>query len=207
MTLISKIYTNKIYTLSIVILALVSLFETLPKITEYSIYGIFIFDLIIGTILYIRNEPNRSFVKYIRHFIFDIIACIPFSTMGIFKLFRLIRVSRLIKLRRVNNTTIKIKFENLFSFNTFQEFSIYLFIYFIGNIYLFSQIEHKSFLDSIYWLIETMTSIGYWDIVPTHSSTKILGMLLMLIGVATIGYFNGVITTTIVTHLNHKKEE
>lgn len=52
-----------------------------------------------------------------------------------------------------------------------------------------------------------MTSIGYGDIVPTHSSTKILGMLLMLIGVATIGYFNGVITTTIVTHLNHKKEE
>lgn len=205
MKLISNIYNNPIYIVIVVILALISLFGELPAFIDNAIYIVFIIDLIAGTVQWFYEETEKTVLKYFRHFIFDILACIPITTAGILKIFRLIRVTRLIKLHRLENTQSRIKLENIFNFNTMKEFAIYLLIYFIANVYLFSQIEQKGVIDSIYWLVETMTSVGYGDITPTHVSTKILGMLLMLIGIATIGYLNGVITTTVVKNLNRKK--
>ena len=44
--------------------------------------------------------------------------------------------------------------------------------------------KFESFLDSLWWAFSTMTTIGYGDIVPTSPLGKIIGILLMLIGVA-----------------------
>lgn len=203
--MISKIYNSPYYIISVVILALISLFEQLPGILDWSVYGVFIFDLVVGTGIWIKSEEKKSINNYFKHFTLDIIACIPVANFGILKIFRLIRVSRLVKLKRLEETSAKINVENFFSIGTIKQLAIYLLIYFIANIYIFDEIEHKSIIDGIYWLVETMTSVGYGDITPTHASTKILGIFLMIIGVATIGYINGVITTTVVRSLNKNK--
>ena len=42
----------------------------------------------------------------------------------------------------------------------------------------------QNFLDSLWWAFSTMTTIGYGDIVPISPLGKIIGIALMLIGVA-----------------------
>jgi len=112
-------------------------------------------------------------------------------------LIRLIRISRLFKLSRTANISHKISVSTLFKFDTFKELLIYLIIYLIGNVYIFKEIEHVSDLDAIYWVVTTITTVGYGDMSPTHSITKILAMFLMIIGVAVMGYVNGAIISIV----------
>ena len=138
--------------------------------------------------------------NHIKHHIFDIISCIPIQFLSIFKTFRLVRlvrISRLFKLSRTTNLSRKITISNLFKFDTFKELFIYLTIYLIASAYIFREIEHVSILNSIYWVVTTITTVGYGDITPTHDVTKILAMFLMVIGVAVMGYVNGVIISVV----------
>lgn len=44
-------------------------------------------------------------------------------------------------------------------------------------------------LDSVYYVIVTMATVGYGDFVPTKDSTKIYAMCLITVGIASFGYF------------------
>ena len=128
------------------------------------------------------------------------ISCMPIQFLSIFKTFRLVRlvrISRLFKLSRTTKLSRKITIYNLFKFDTFKELFIYLTIYLIASAYIFREIEHVSILNSIYWVVTTITTVGYGDITPTHDVTKILAMFLMVIGVAVMGYVNGVIISVV----------
>jgi voltage-gated potassium channel len=104
----------------------------------------------------------------------------------------------LFKLTRTSNFSNKITISNLFKVETFKELLICLSIYLISNIYIFKEIEHVSNLDAIYWVIVTITTVGYGDISPSHPSTKIMAIFLMIIGVATMGYINGVVISAVI---------
>ncbi|WP_374286991.1 ion channel [Lactococcus sp.] len=210
MKTLQLIYDNEIYTIFIIIIALISLFTDLPTIWDYGVDIIFVLDLIMATIIYYKSSDEKSLKNYFKLHTLDIVACIPIQCFAIFKTFRLIRlvrISRLFKLTRYNEVERKITFHNLFSFNTFKELSIWLAIYLIGNVYVFKEIEHVSILNAIYWLITTITSVGYGDIVPKQTITKIMAMILMILGVAIMGYLNGVITTNVIQSIEAYKGE
>lgn len=202
MNTLKKIYKSDLYTFIIVILALFSLFAPLTDRQDLYIDVIFLVDLLLSTLIYIRYFDNNSFKDYFKHHIFDIISCIPIQFLSIFKTFRLIRlvrISRLFKLSRTTNLSRKITVSNLFKFDTFKELLIYLTIYLIGNAYIFREIEHVTILNSVYWVVTTITTVGYGDIAPTHDFTKILSMFLMVIGVAVMGYVNGAIISAVMS--------
>lgn len=132
-------------------------------------------------------------------------SCVPIQFLSIFKTFRLIRlikISRLFKLSRTINLSNKITIANLFKFETFKELFIYLAVYLIGNIYIFREFENVTTIDAIYWGIATITTVGYGDITPTHTITKVLACFLMVIGVASMGYINGAIISAIMNQPN-----
>ena len=180
--------------------SLFSLFAPLTDRQDLYIDVIFIVDLLLSTLIFIRYFDNKSYKEYVKHHIFDIISCIPIQFLSIFKTFRLVRlvrISRLFKLSRTTSLSRKITISNLFKFDTFKELFIYLTIYLIASAYIFREIEHVSILNSIYWVVTTITTVGYGDITPTHDVTKILAMFLMVIGVAVMGYVNGVIISVV----------
>lgn len=202
MKLLKKIYKSDIYTISIVILALFSIFSPLSDKEDLLVDGIFVADLILSTILFIKYATVRTFKDYFKQHIYDIISCIPIQLLSSFKtfrLFRLIRISRLFKLNRISNISRRITPANLFKFATFKELLIYLTIYLIGNAYIFREVEHVSNLDAIYWVVTTITTVGYGDISPKHAITKIFSMFLMVIGVAIMGYINGAIISVVMS--------
>ena len=149
-----------------------------------------------------KYAKKKSVKAYFKLHAFDIISCIPLQFLNIGKLFRfvrLVRTTRLLRLNRTSSFSIKPTLTNLFKFDTFKELFIYFAIYLIGNAYIFEEIKHTSFLNVIYWVMTTITTVGYGDVSPTHPTTKILSMFLMIIGVATMGYINGAIISFVVT--------
>jgi hypothetical protein len=46
-----------------------------------------------------------------------------------------------------------------------------------------------TYLDSFYFLIETLSSVGYGEIVPTSTSQMIFIMVLQLVGLSVFSYY------------------
>src|SRR3989338_4177683 len=72
--------------------------------------------------------------------------------------------------------------------------------------YLFFQLESginpkiQTFLDALWWGFSTATTTGYGDITPISSGGKILGMILMLVGLAFFGIFTALFAEAILTN-------
>ncbi len=62
---------------------------------------------------------------------------------------------------------------------------------------LFSLIEGKSIIDSIYWAVITMTTVGYGDYTPQHTMGKIVSILLACFGITLYGYLGAVILAVV----------
>ncbi|HET0880651.1 TPA: ion transporter, partial [Streptococcus pneumoniae] len=68
-----------------------------------------------------------------------------------------------------------------------------IFIILVGSSIL-SVVEEKSFSDSLWWTLVTVTTVGYGDIVPVSLLGKWLAVLLMLVGIGTIGMLTSALT-------------
>lgn len=205
---IKSIYESRIYTICIILLALVSLFTPISTNINYLISGVFVIDLIMTGIMFVKYSPNKNIWYFFRKHTFDIIACIPLQFLSIFKTYRLLKlfqVSRIFKIDRATHFSYKKLFQKLYTFQTFKELIIYFLIYLIANVYLFENIENVSILDAVFWVVQTVTTVGYGDFAPTHPSTKILSIFLMIFGVALVGYINGAIVSGIISQ--YKKED
>jgi voltage-gated potassium channel len=62
-----------------------------------------------------------------------------------------------------------------------------------------------SFLDALWWGFSTATTSGHGDITPLTSHGKILGILLMLTGMALFAMFTALFAETILTHTKSNK--
>ena len=55
-----------------------------------------------------------------------------------------------------------------------------------------------TYLDALWWSFATTSTVGYGDIVPVTTWGKILGILLMLIGVALFGIYTALFARAII---------
>ena len=60
---------------------------------------------------------------------------------------------------------------------------------------LFSNFEGKNYSDSIWWAFTTASTTGFGDIVPVTPEGRLVGMFLMIVGLACISMLTGVIAS------------
>lgn len=73
-------------------------------------------------------------------------------------------------------------------------FFIFLIVVLVGS-FVYNNVEGWSPLNSIYFVVATMTTIGYGDLVPLTSTGKIFTIFFSIFGIAIALYFLSVINS------------
>ncbi|WP_137602422.1 ion transporter [Paucilactobacillus nenjiangensis] len=206
-----KRYTIQMYHVVIVLLAMISIALVLLDYTDnldikqapyswidWGILILFAIDYFVRLFL----ATNKR--KFFRENIFDLLAIIPFDAF--FSLFRLSRVMRvthilramkLLRLLRVIGLTGKMQknFSKFFNAHGL----IYIFYSSLAIVFfaavLYAVAENASLVDSLWWAIVTVTTVGYGDISPHTGVGRLAAILLMSLGIGFIGVLTSSITS------------
>lgn len=168
------------------------------------LYFISIFDLI--TCIFIFTDflyglyKSKDKKEYIKDNWMNIIASIPidFFLLRMLRFFKLLKLFKLFKIGKFS-----ILFRN--EFKTFYKFikEIYLDKIFLSIIvvilcsslfFYFIASDSITLIDSFWFVISSITTVGYGDIVPSSSEGKILAMLLVIIGFISLSVLTGSIS-------------
>jgi len=71
----------------------------------------------------------------------------------------------------------------------------------VGFGLLMKSIDHKNFSTlgaGLWWAVQTVTTVGYGDLVPTNASGRIVAALVMLLGLAFLSVITAAITSSFV---------
>lgn len=198
------------YDTSIIILALISVVLVILGFTDlidlekppYSIIDLVIWFVFLVDYIW-RFSISKSKWSFIINNIFDLLAILPlnaiFTVFRLGRIFRLARLTKLVKLTRllrIIGLTGKLEKKlKIFLRTNGLIYILYvnLFIVLVGSSIL-SVVEDKTFSDSVWWSLVTVTTVGYGDIVPSSLFGKWLAVLLMLVGIGTIGMLTSSLT-------------
>lgn len=156
-----------------------------------------------------KNHTLRIDREYLKSwFAVDFLAGFPFplligaeifGSFHTFKLFRLLRLLRLLKLPRIIH--LMHRYQKI-SFISPSAFRILLFVVLLtlivhwfscGWLILGPELTEGErvtrYINALYWVITTMTTVGYGDITPKGNVQTLYALLVMVVGVGTWGYF------------------
>lgn len=198
------------YDTTIIILALISVVLVLLGFAEmvdldnppYNIIDLLLWGVFVVDYAW-RFFLSKGKWRFIIENIFDLLAILPlnaiFTVFRLGRIFRLARLTKLLKLTRLLRIVgltgkLEKKIGKLLRTNgLLYIFYLNSFIVLVGSSIL-SVVEEKSFSESLWWALVTVTTVGYGDIVPNSIFGKWLAVLLMLVGIGTIGMLTSALT-------------
>lgn len=193
-----------IVVLSVYVLAalLVDTFFALPpdihdllQIIDDGICIVFLFDFFYR--LY-KSKNKLSFMKWGWIDLISSIPSLPFVRFG--RLFRLIRLFRILRAFR----SIKVLSQHVFRNRvqgTMSAVTIITFLVVIFSSISILMVEKdpasniKTAEDSIWWSLVTVTTVGYGDKYPITTEGRIIGVVLMFVGVGLFGTFTAYVAS------------
>lgn len=206
---------EKFYDLSIIVLAIISIFlvvldfASLINISNQPFRSIDSFILLVFVYDYFsrlfKAENKKEF--FFKN-LFDLIAIVPFNSIFSFfrlaRVFRIARISRVFKLSRLVGITGKLtnRIDGFLKTNGFRNALYVSVVLILISATMYSIAENVAFLDSIWWAVVTTTTVGYGDISPHTPLGRIAAVLLMFLGIG----FIGILTSTITEYFNSEKE-
>jgi voltage-gated potassium channel len=147
----------------------------------------------------------------------DLVAVLPailgFFDAADFRVLRLLRLLRMLKLVRHSTT-----FGLLFAVLREESRSIVALLFVLlltvvisGSLmYMLESAAQPDVFSSIpaamWWAIETLTTVGYGDMVPVTVAGRIVGGVVSIVGIATLALFAGMITVGFLDQLKHYRE-
>ncbi len=213
--------TQAVIALSLILFTL----ETVPELASYAPF----FELaeaviiIFFTVEYVlRFAAAGSKRAYIFSFygIIDLLSILPFFlTLGVVdlrfvRIFRLFRLLRLFKLTRYTHALNRLKRavddikEELILYVVFTLLLIYLSS--IGIYYFENQAQPEKFrsvIDSMWWAIATLTTVGYGDIFPITAGGKLFTFFLLLIGLGFVSVPSALLAAALTRQFRHRNDE
>jgi voltage-gated potassium channel len=165
------------------------------------------------------RQPVWGRLRYLRSFfaLIDLVSILPaiFGLLGAgdLRTLRLLRLLRMLKLTRHAQI-----FNLLWSVFREEARSIGALLFILGLTLTISasvmyMIEGEAQPDgfssipaAMWWAIETLTTVGYGDLVPTTPLGKIVGGLVTIIGVVAVALFTSVVTVSFMDQLRVRRE-
>ncbi|HLV15405.1 MAG TPA: ion transporter [Xanthomarina sp.] len=220
---------SRFFAIFIQVLILISIvtftLETTPNLepkTRSILFFIEAFCVIVFTVEYfLRIYVSDKKLKFVFSFygIIDLLAILPFylsfgvdlRALRALRFLRLFRVFKLVRYNRALNhfsKAIKSAKEEILLFL----FITLILIYFSAvGIYYFeneAQPEHfSSILDSLWWSIITLTTVGYGDVYPITAGGKIFTFFILLIGLGIVAIPTGIISSALTKSVDPKETE
>jgi len=182
--------------------------EIEPAVSINFFYWFITFVFIVDLVLHLIYPPGESElqtdvevsrIKYLKSwFIIDLLSAIPFEILffnPLFGLFRLLKIGRVVQfMYYVRQKSVR-----------FSDYLLLIFFFFgltiIAHWLTCGWIELRSFppeldnttkyVTSLYWVVETLSTVGYGEINPTNNFQYIYAMIIMLFGVGMYGFIIG----------------
>jgi voltage-gated potassium channel Kch len=66
--------------------------------------------------------------------------------------------------------------------------------------------EYPNVWIGMWWALQTVTTVGYGDVAPTHFTGRLVGAVVMLEGIAFVAIITAVITSSFVARATREKE-
>lgn len=166
------------------------------------------------------RDPLWGRLRYMRSFfaLVDLASVLP-AIIGFFgaadlRVLRLLRLLRMLKLVR-HSTTFGLLFAVLREER--QSISALLFVLLLtvtisGSLMFMIENERQpevftSIPVAMWWAIETLTTVGYGDIVPMTAAGRVIGGLVSIVGIGTLALFSGLITVGFLDQLRNYREQ
>jgi voltage-gated potassium channel len=166
------------------------------------------------------HDPLWGRLRYMRSFfaLVDLLAVLPavigFFGAADFRVLRLLRLLRMLKLVR-HSTTFGLLFAVLRE--EARSVSALLFVLLLtvtisaSLMYMLEGEEQPAVFSSIpaamWWAIETLTTVGYGDMVPVTTVGRIIGGIVSIVGIGTLALFSGLITVGFLDQLKAYREQ
>ena len=166
------------------------------------------------------RDPLWGRLRYMRSFfaVVDLVSVLP-AIVGFFgaadlRVLRLLRLLRMLKLVR-HSTTFGLLFAVLREER--QSISALLFVLLLtvtiaGSLMFMIENERQpevftSIPVAMWWAIETLTTVGYGDIVPMTAAGRVIGGVVSIVGIGTLALFSGLITVGFLDQLRNYREQ
>jgi voltage-gated potassium channel len=143
----------------------------------------------------------------------DVLAAIPFQTLfatplvGLFRLLKLCRVA------------LHISYWHRHHPQSWPILRLGFFLYWMllsvhwlscGWLALHGRVEEvgagSAYIRALYWCVQTLTTVGYGDVVPSNTEEMLYAMAVMMVGVGTYGYVIGAVVAAL-SNINPAKAE
>ncbi len=172
---------------------------------DWIITIIFMLDLFYNLLVGLNLSKSPSFFEkeeisgYSKTWIFiDFISAFPFHLifgMSLLQFFRIVKLARVAQYMHELRRHV-LRFSDYLNLGFFI-FWLLILIHWLscGWVVLFSfspEMDNTTrYIDSLYWCIQTFTTVGYGDITPKDNPQHIYSILVMLFGVGVYGYLIG----------------
>lgn len=191
------------------------------EIINWSLTLVFTVEYILRIV---ANSYTKSIKKYILSFdgIIDALSILPFYTVAsipsiditILRVLRLLRIVRTFKFLQYSKELKKV--QTILSAKKkelFVSIGFMLFMIFLSSIVIFI-VEHEAqpekysnLFDSLWWAVETLTTVGYGDIGPVTTLGKILTMFIAVFGIGIVAIPTGIISSGFVEYEKDKSDK
>jgi voltage-gated potassium channel len=160
----------------------------------------------------LKAAPSRS--AYFLHGFgwADLLACIPFGQFKIFRVFRLIKVYRLLRdygTRNIMNSLIRDRAGSAL----LSLLLVALLMLEFGSLMLLHLEQYApganitTASDALWYIIVTMSTVGYGDQYPVTNPGRVMGTIIIIIGVGIFGTLTGYLANLFLTPAKRVKDK